>query len=168
MRALSVGMLAIGLTLSGCGLRPLYATGDAKSEVRQALATVAVTPIDEQSGWLLRNALVDRLAPPGDGADSVYRLDVRLDDDITRFGLRRDAGATRERRTLRARYQLVEIATGETLVDASAGFDAGIDITSSPYATVAAEQSALERLSAEVADDIVARLALYFRGRPAQ
>ena len=160
-----VALLLAAALLSGCGLRPLYGTsGD--HPTKAALAQVVVAPIDEQSGWLLRNALVDRLAGTEGASDPRYRLDIRLDDDITRFGLRGDAGATRERRTLRARYQLVEIASGETLVDATAGFDAGIDITSSPYATVAAEQSALERLSAEVADDIVARLALYFTNQP--
>ena len=39
--------------------------------------------------------------------------------------------------------------------------DAGIDVVSSEYATVAAEQTALERLAEAVADQIVARLALY-------
>ncbi|WP_265587453.1 LPS assembly lipoprotein LptE [Sphingomicrobium arenosum] len=160
-RTLALLLLGASLPLASCGLRPLYGAG-ASSATAQSLGMIEVTPIDERSGWLLRNALVDRLAVAG-GADSPrYRLDVLIDDDITKFGLRGDAGATRERRTLRARYQLIDLATGETLVDATAGSDAGIDITSSPYATVAAEQSAVERLSMEVADDIVARLALYF------
>ena len=38
---------------------------------------------------------------------------------------------------------------------------AGIDIVSSEYATVAAEQTALENLSDTVAEQIVTRLALY-------
>ena len=163
VRAALLALLA--LLITGCGLRPLYGTGGSHP-TKMALGAVQVAPIDEQSGWLLRNALVDRLAAPSGSPEPRYRLEVRIDDDITSFGLRRDAAATRERRTLRARYQLVEIDTGLTLVDASAGFDAGIDITSSPYATVAAEQTALERLTTEVADDIVARLALYFRNRP--
>ncbi|MCJ7421183.1 LPS assembly lipoprotein LptE [Sphingomicrobium astaxanthinifaciens] len=157
----ALALLLLAAPLAACGLRPLYGAG-ATSATAQSLREVMVAPIDERSGWLLRNALVDRLAGAGEAADARYRLDVVIDDDITKFGLRGDAGATRERRALRARYQLVDLATGETLVDATAGFDAGIDITSSPYATVAAEQSALERLSMEVADDIVARLALYF------
>ena len=41
------------------------------------------------------------------------------------------------------------------LLDATAGSDAGIDVVSSEYATIAAEQTALERLSVEVADQIV-------------
>ncbi len=47
------------------------------------------------------------------------------------------------------------------LLDATAGSDAGIDVVSSEYATVAAEQTALERLAVEVADQIVSRIALY-------
>lgn len=148
------------LTLSACGLRPLYGGGSSAYTITQ-LEQVQVGAIDDRSGWLLRNALVDRL-PGGNEDAGRYRLDVEIDDDITRFGIRGDAATTRERRTLRARFQLVSLDTGETLVDATAGSDAGIDITSSEYATVAAEQTAVERLSKEVADDIVARIALYF------
>ena len=43
----------------------------------------------------------------------------------------------------------------------TAGADAGIDVVSSEYATVAAEQSAVERLSEVVADQIVARLGVF-------
>ena len=47
------------------------------------------------------------------------------------------------------------------MLDATAGSDAGIDVVSSEYATVAAEQTALERLSRELADQIVTRVAVY-------
>lgn len=151
--------LALALGLTGCGLKPLYG-GGGSGAAASSLSAVAVGPIDDRAGWLLRNALVDRLG--GEHDSPSYRLDVVIDDDITRFGIRGDAAATRERRTLRARYQLVAVDTGLVLLDATAGSDAGIDITSSEYATVAAEQTAVERLSQEVADDIVARVALYF------
>jgi LPS-assembly lipoprotein len=86
---------------------------------------------------------------------------VRLDDSIIGLGIRGDRAVTRERRTLRARYQLVSASTGQVVLDATAGSDAGIDVVSSEYATVAAEQTAAERLADDVADQIVARLALY-------
>ena len=47
-----------------------------------------------------------------------------------------------------------------TLFDAVLA-DAGIDVVSSEYATVAAEQTAVERLSEMVADQIVARLGVF-------
>ena len=47
------------------------------------------------------------------------------------------------------------------VLDATAGSDAGIDIVSSEYATVAAEQTAQERLASVVADQMVWRLSLF-------
>src|SRR3546814_2336037 len=82
------------------------------------------------------------------------------DDDIQGFGVRTDETITRERRTLRARYQLVEIGKGTVVLDATAGSDAGIDVVSSEYATIAAEDTALERLTQTIADQIISRLAL--------
>jgi len=151
--------LALALCLAGCTLRPLY-SGGSSGEVARSLEAVDVAPIPGRAGWLVRTALEDRL---GNGETDAprYRLEVELDDDITGFGIRRDNSVTRERRSLRARYRLVDAARGTVLIDATAGSDAGIDVVSSEYATVAAEQTALERLSAEVADQIVTRLALF-------
>jgi LPS-assembly lipoprotein len=154
-------LVAVFLLLPACGLQPLYG-GGAGSPVATTLSSVEVAPIAGQSGWLMRNKLIDRLNASGSGS-AQYRLDVALDDNITAFGLRGDQAATQERRTLRARYQLVSLPSGLVVLDATAGSDAGIDIVSSEYATVAAEQTALENLSNIVADQIVARLAIYAR-----
>jgi LPS-assembly lipoprotein len=54
------------------------------------------------------------------------------------------------------------------VLDATAGSDAGIDVAGSEYATIAAEKSALERLSGIVADQIVVRLARYARASEAK
>jgi LPS-assembly lipoprotein len=151
-------LLALALLLPGCGLRPLYA-GGGSGTVATALSGIEVTPIAGQTGWLMRNALNDRLSQHG--GETRYRLEVELDDKIAGFGVRADNAVTRERRTLRARYRLVAADGGTVLLDATAGSDAGIDVASSEYATVAAEQSALERLTEDVADQIIARLALY-------
>jgi LPS-assembly lipoprotein len=147
------------LILPACGLHPLYG-GGSSSPVSAALRSVQVAPIAGQSGWLMRNKLVARLGEDGSGI-AAYRLEVTLDDSITAYGIRSNQVATQERRTLRARYQLVDLSNGQVVLDATSGSDAGIDIVSSEYATVAAEQTALEQLSDIVADQIVARLALY-------
>jgi len=156
-------LLLIALaSLPACGLRPVYG-GGGQGAVAQALGNITVEPIEGKGGWLVRNALNDRLSAMTGGSGPRYKLVVKLDDDISGFGLRSDAAITRERRTLRARYQLVDEATGAQLLDDTAGSDAGIDVTSSEYATIAAEDTALERLSQTVADQIVTRLALYSR-----
>ena len=158
-------LLPLTLLLAGCGLQPLYG-GGGKGPVAQTVRSVTVAPIEGRAGWLVRTALEDRLGR-GDRA-VVYRLEVELDDNITGFGIRSDDAVTRERRTLRARYRLIEAGRGTVLLDATAGSDAGVDVVSSEYATMAAEQTALEHLAVTLADQIVSRIALYASrgGRP--
>ena len=153
--------LALAVLLSACGLKPMYA-GGATGTVAQGLTGIDVSTIEGKAGWLMRNALVDRLGAGRDGG-ARYRLDVRLDDKVEGLGLLSDDTVARERRTLRARYQLVDLASGEIVLDASAGSDAGIDVVSSEYATIAAENTALENLTRQVADRIVTRVALKLR-----
>ena len=151
--------MAAALLVSACGLRPLYG-GGGSGQVAQTLSAIEVAPIGGRAGWMVRTAIQDRLGN-SEPAEARYRLEIELDDDITGFGIRSDDAVTRERRTLRARYRLVDAGVGTVVLDATAGSDAGVDVVSSEYATVAAEQTALERLSREVADQIVSRVALY-------
>ena len=152
--------LALLLLLGACGLKPMYA-GGSSGVVASGLSSILVAPIPDRAGWLVRNALVDRLG--GQAGEPSYRLEVELDDDLTAFGIRGDSAVTRERRTLRARYRLVELSTGLVVLDATAGSDAGIDVVSSEYATVAAEQTDQERLAQVIADQMVSRVALFMR-----
>lgn len=151
--------LGCALALCACGMHPLY-SGGSSSPAARGFRGIEVGPIPQRAGWFTRKAIVDRLG--GEHPGAIYRLDVELDDNITAFGIRGDSATTRERRTLRARYRLVERASGAVVVDATAGSDAGIDVVSSEYATVAAEQTAVERLSEQIADQIGARLARFF------
>jgi len=161
LSALLLPPLLLG-ALSGCGLHPLYEGGTHGPAARK-LAEIEVGPIGGQSGWLMRNALIARLGASGESTPK-YRLEVELSDQIVGLGIRSDNTVTRERRTLRARYRLVtNDAAGTTLLDASAGTDAGLDVVSSDYATLAAEQTALENLTNNLADQIVARIAVYAR-----
>lgn len=160
-------LLALCALLGACGLKPVY-SGGSGGAVAETLRSIQVGPIEGQAGWLVRNRLVERLGAGGSG-EPAYRLDITLDDSLTSFGIRGDRAATRERRTVRARFQLVRLSTGLVVLDATAGSDAGIDIVSSEYATVAAEQTALENLAGALADQIVARLATYGgRNQPPQ
>jgi LPS-assembly lipoprotein len=157
-----VAGLGLLLALAGCGLQPMYA-GGGSGAVAQQMAAIDVSAIEGQAGWLVRSALVDRLGVARTGASPRYRLDVRLDDQLEGFALLSDDAIGRERRTLRARYQLVDLGSGEIVYDATAGSDAGIDVVSSEYATIAAEQTALENLAKDVADRIVTSIALQLR-----
>lgn len=154
-------VILLALALPACGLHPLY-EGGGSGTVARGLAGIEIAPIAGKSGYLMTNALRDRLPDPT-GTAAKYRLEIKLDDSIVGLGITRDNTVTRERRSLRARYQLVDAASGETIVDATAGSDAGVDVVNSEYATIAAENSALENLTDIVADQIVTRIAVYTR-----
>ncbi len=149
-------LLPLLLVLASCGLQPVY-SGGGNGPVAAALTDIAVAPIPDRAGFLVRNALIQRLGEPVQTPH--LRLEVELDDQIIGFGIRGDNSVARERRTLRARYRVIAIATGAVLLDATAGSDAGIDRVSSDYAVLAAETTALDRLSVEVARQISARIA---------
>lgn len=153
--------------VAGCGLTPMYA-GGGSGQVARGLADIQVAAIEGRAGWLVRNALVDQLGRAADGSAPRYRLDVRLDDRLEGFALLSDDTVGRQRRTLRARYQLVDLGSGEIVLDATAGSDAGIDVVASDYATIAAEQAALENLAKDVASRIVTNVALRLRGDTSQ
>ncbi|MEM8827656.1 MAG: LPS assembly lipoprotein LptE [Pseudomonadota bacterium] len=160
MRLAALSLLLIAL--AGCQLSPVYG-GGARSAAARTLGSIAVPAIPERKGYLVRQALLDRVDVGEEGAR--YRLDVALDDAITGFGIRGDDSITRERRTLRARWQLIDTQTGNTLIDETVRADAGIDVVSSDFAVVASETDALERLAEELATDITARIATYAKAR---
>ena len=149
------------LSLTACGLQPMYA-GGGSGAIARGLAGIDVPAIEGRSGWLVRNALTDRFGAGG-AAATRFRLDVRLDEKLEGLGVLGNDSVARERLALRARYQLVDAATGAILLDATDGTDAGIDVVSSDYAVIAAEQSAEERLAKDLADRITARVALALR-----
>ena len=162
-RLLSGILVAVSSTfLVACALSPVY-SGGGSGYVAQGLDSVHVPAIPGRAGWLMRNALNDRLGAGTGDAGTQYRLDVRLDDKLESLAVLNDDTISRERRILRARYQLVDLADGSVLLDATAGSDAGIDVVSSEYATIAAEERALENLTLEIADQVVTQIALTLR-----
>ncbi|WP_448586649.1 LPS assembly lipoprotein LptE [Thermaurantiacus sp.] len=149
--------LLLLLVASACSLQPIYSGGQ-RSAPATLLGAIEVAPIPERTGFLLRDALVARLGPPAAGGPR-YRLEVAIDDRIEGFGVRGDNSIVRERRTLRARYRLTRLETGEILLESVAGADAGLDVVGSEYAVIAAEVTAAERLAEAVATQIIGRIA---------
>lgn len=163
MRIFAFGCcLALAMPMAGCGLSPMY-QGGAQGIVAQQLASVQIPEIEGRAGWLLRHELQRQFDPTGQGATGgqKYRLDIVLDDRLEGIGIVEDDIVTRERRTLSARYNLVDLSSGEVIFTQTARSNAGIDVTSSEYATIAAEDRALENLVDAVADQISLRLSRF-------
>lgn len=149
---------------AACGFEPLYAHRGS-TDVVDRLSGVFIAPIPDRLGQLVHNRLNQGIAPEGSGEAITHHLEVDLLESIEGFGFRSDEAITRERIRLVAHYRLVAADTGAILVDETTHADSSIDVLLSDYATLAAERAASERNAQQVADTILARIALYMRAQ---
>ncbi|MDE1149037.1 MAG: LPS assembly lipoprotein LptE [Azospirillaceae bacterium] len=163
-------LLAGPLALSACGFHTVYGSHtaqDGKPTTEAQLSTVSIDIIPDRVGQMLRNNLIDRFyRDTGRPAKPVYRLSVALRSTKENLGIQKDATATRARLHVMADYQLIDVKTSKTLYRTSSRSIISYDISEAQYSTMVAEQDAYDRALTEVAEEITARLALYFDRGP--
>jgi LPS-assembly lipoprotein len=158
-------LLAACVTLSACTLRPLmHATGD--DAVRSELEAISITGLNGRLGQLVRNALLDDLNPTGAEVPSRYILNVDLRRSATALGIQVNDVITRYNLTLTARFELLDSRSGETLYESQVRRIASYNVSTQPYATLAAEVDAERRIAREVGDNIGTLLAVHFARQP--
>lgn len=152
------------LALAGCGFRPLYAPpaedADGKSVYAfEALKTVEVDHIADRDGQYLRNKLVRLLHPSGRARRMEYVLTVTFSEGRTDLDVQQSAIATRANLTVSATYNLVSIASRESVGSGSVSATGGFNIFDSEFQTLIAEQGARERVLESAAEQIRIRIA---------
>jgi LPS-assembly lipoprotein len=146
--------------LAACGFEPLHAQRGAVA----ALPPIRVEPIPERQGQILRNYLLDRLAPRGEAGAQGYALSIKLFEPRQVLALRRDDVISRMSYSAVASYELVD-AAGKRVVTGSSSYSTDYEITNSEFATLAALQNARERVLELVADDIRNQIAVQLRAQ---
>ncbi len=164
-RRVFLRLLAAAPLLAACGFEPLHA----QRGVVAALPPIRIDPIPDRPGQILRNYLLDRLAPRGEGGGQAYTLSIRLFEPRQVLALRRDDIISRMGYSAVASYELLD-AAGKRVVAGSSSYSTDYEITNSEFATLAAQQNARERVLELVADDIRNQIAVQLRAqdRPRQ
>lgn len=150
------------LALQGCGFQPLYAER-AGTTTTQTLAAVDVGIIRDRTGQMLRNELLDRMNPRALNLTPQYNLAVELAESRQNLAVRRDDTATLANLILSANYTLTAIDGSEVLAGSVRSFNS-YDISSSDFATIAAEADARARAARDLADDITIRIGVFLAG----
>jgi LPS-assembly lipoprotein len=155
-------LIPVFCLLTACGFHPVYgAHGDDGSPVAERMYQVAIDPIPDRPGQMLRNDLIDRMYGKGRPAQPAYHLVVKLRISEEDLGLL--ANATTALSGLHAYGDFVLTdAGGKTVLSGAAHSMATYDKLSSQYATLAARDGAIERTVREVSEQITSRLSLYF------
>lgn len=152
-------VLILAFALSACGFQPLYEAGGSSSVMQAHLANVAVGPIPDRLGQVMRNRLVSRLNSEG---SPDFTLEVVLEQTSENFGVRPDTATTQEQITLVANIRLVSEDSGEPVFGESFRARTSFDLVLSDFATVTQREDAARRLALELAERIHRRLALHF------
>jgi LPS-assembly lipoprotein len=158
-----LAVVSLGLLLSACGFRPLYATGPGGAGPANALAAIYVEPIPERVGYELRNQLLDRLGGMGRANGAAYRLKISLRENSEGVAIRPNASITRYNYTLLAHYDLFPTGGGTAVKSGDVSALAAYNVASSPYATVVAAQDAGDRAAGDIAERVRVELAVFFR-----
>ncbi len=149
--------------LGACGFSPLYAENKQGETVSDKLATVRVEPLRDRVGQQMHNLLRDRFNPKGQPAAADYSLVMSVTETIRELAVRQDETATRANLTLDANFGLRRTNDGEEVLNGRSTSTTSYDILREPFASTISERDARDRALREVADDVQARVAIFFR-----
>lgn len=164
-------VVLLGLMLSGCGFRPLYAVPDTPNGSMQGtLRSIYVEPVPERLGYQLRNRMIDVLDGQGEAGGARYRLKLTLTTRAEAIGVQSQTtptgvtqtAITRYNDTLTVNYELSDARSGAVMTK---GVETGLsayNVLTSPYATLAVQQDADRRAAEDIADRIRIALAVWF------
>lgn len=161
--ALAVGLVA---ALAGCGFEPLYGQRHGDVGAVAHLATVEIGHIPDRVGQQVRNRLLDLMSPRGSPSRPHYRLNVALTEEKTGVLVRTDDTVSRVNLTLNADFTLLRLPGRKPIFKGNTRSIAAYNVTRADYFNLVAERDARRRAAEVVADDITARLAVYFKQQP--
>lgn len=156
-----LALLGSGLVLPGCGFRPLYAPRSGRGGVAD-LAFVKIDRIQDRSGQLVRNELLELLNPKRLDVKPVYLLQVDLTESKEGLAFQKDDSVTRFNLRLGGSFRLRDERIGSVVLEGLTRSRAAYNVVQSDYANLIAEKDARKRAALEVAQDIAIRIAIYF------
>ena len=168
MRGLSCGALGLVLLLGACGFQPMMGDRRADRAVAERLAAVEIAAIQDRLGQKMRNYLIDRFYHERQPVTSEYRLEVMLETGGHSLAIEKDATASRAQWSASATYRLIHIASGKVMFQGAARAVPGYNINFYQWASLVAEEDALDRGLEYVSEEIKTRVALYFARDPDQ
>jgi LPS-assembly lipoprotein len=160
-----------GLT-AGC-FQPMYAEhADGTPGLREKLMGVEIPPIDKPNaspearvGVEIRNALAFKFYGSATGVPPTHRLVIRFTDSRSSLLVDVNTGLpTTETVGIDAQFNLIEIATGKSVMTGTTFSRASYDMPGSyqRFARQRASRDAEDRAAREIADNINTRVAAFF------
>lgn len=150
--------LPIVAGISGCGFSPVYQqqSGATSNDILLELSKVDIRNIPDREGQILHNFLSDRMQPRGQAKETLYILTTDLSVSTRDLGVQLDETTARSRVNVSASYVLSGNGVKNSFRSRSSSSFSTVDVE---YASLVAEQDAIERSLRTIADDITVRVA---------
>ncbi|TXH39279.1 MAG: hypothetical protein E6Q98_01110 [Rhodospirillaceae bacterium] len=160
-----------GVTLAGCGFRPMYGETGADTPggvTKTKLAQIRIDPIADRIGQELHNRLRDRMNPAGQPDVAAYYLSVSLSQDEREIAGDTDENVRHKILKVVAVYSLIPTKDDKQrlLNNASSRISVSFDTLDDPYNDIATKEDAERRAVEQLADMITTRVAVYFTNHP--
>lgn len=152
--------------VTACGFRPMDARAPG-SEAPKMLAGIAIAPIKDRVGQVMRTGIARRLNPTGLVVPETHTLKITYNASTVARGVRNDDSAIRNDYTLTAKFKLLATPKGETeeqlLMEGSTTAVTRHNNPEQLYAGYVSAREAEERAADMAAEDIARQIRLYFR-----
>ena len=158
------------MALSGCQVRPLYATGPSAAGVSVLSQSVSVNEVTSRYAQEVRNHLIFLLnGGAGEPAGASYKLELGVTKRVTTVASitpatgesRGTAGAV----VLASNYTISDAVTGSPVASGSREITASFDSPRQQFARLRAERDAEDRAARELAEALKLAIAADLAGK---
>ncbi len=157
-------VVACSMAMAGCGFRPMLAVDNTGASVTEEFAKIQIGSIENRSGQILRNDLINMLTPKGEPDRPEYRLNIRIIEPRQNLAYQRNDSVTYAGFSVTAYCYLFD-SNGAVLTQFMSASSSNYSISNSQYATVASVESTRERIMQDVSQDIRNKIGQYFDSR---
>lgn len=140
------------LSISSCGLQPIYAKKGANSNLCNNF-TVSSKNYKEV-GNKIKYKIQDRLNQACIDEKTNYKVELELDKGQEEVSIQKDREVTRYNVTLHVKYKIFVEGNKKLFAEGSKSLVGGYDAVASDYGTYSNEQDTFEKLSSEMAEDL--------------
>jgi LPS-assembly lipoprotein len=152
------------ISVMGCNFEPMLASRDTKTSASEDLAKIHVAYIENRSGQILRNHLIDSLTPRGEPPQPEYTLTIKIIEPLQNLAYQRNNSVSNYGYSVTA-YVWLNDKTGTTVLYTTSTVSSQFAVSNSQYATIASLQSARENTLLDISQDIRNLVAQYFVSR---
>ena len=152
-------LVAVTLGLGACTVQPVYSPAPAGGTVKTTLARVAVEPVNDRVGQVVRNRLLFQMTGGGDAGDPLYRMHLSVSSYEQGLGITSIESSPVYSVTVTATYELKRADTGDSVLKNTSRASASYNSVNQVFANTRAKLDAENRAATEVANDIAMRVA---------